>query len=84
MSARMRLASVRYSSPSGVRLMRRVVRLSNCTPSRASSSARRRLTAGGVNPSSRAAADRLPQRIRTWKKAISPEALAIAIIVKSS
>jgi hypothetical protein len=47
-------------SPSGVRLMRRVVRLTSDTPTRDSISARCLLTAGVVMPSSRAAALRLP------------------------
>ena len=61
-SPRMRRACSRYSSPSGVRLMRRVVRLTSGTPRRASICARRLLTAGVVMPSSRAAALRLPRR----------------------
>ena len=54
-SPRIRRACSRYSSPSGVRLIRRVVRLTSDTPSRDSICARCLLTAGVVMPSSRAA-----------------------------
>ncbi|MNT10702.1 hypothetical protein D3C72_1455450 [compost metagenome] len=57
--------------------MRRVVRCSSRTPSRASSAASRLLTAGGVTPSSCAAAARLPCLLMHWKKARS-EKLSIA------
>ncbi len=67
-SPRMRLACSRYSSPSGVRLMRRVVLLTSETPTRDSINARCLLTAGVVMPSSRAAALRLPAPARTEKK----------------
>ncbi|MNR36118.1 hypothetical protein D3C85_1540100 [compost metagenome] len=57
---RMRAAWEKYSSPSEVRLIERVVRLTKRIPKRASSAVRRLLTAGGVMPSSRAVAARLP------------------------
>ena len=63
-------------SPSGVRPMRRVVRCSSGTPRRASIWVRRLLTAGVLMSSSRAAADRLPQRASRLKKAISEGAVA--------
>ena len=67
-SPRMRRACSRYSSPSGVRLMRRVVRFTSDTPTRDSISARCLLTAGVVTPSSRAAALRLPALASAEKK----------------
>ena len=78
----MRRALVRYTSPSAVRLTRRVVRCSSGTPRRASSWASRLLTAGVLTASSRAAADRLPQRASRLKKAISEEAAGAADIVE--
>jgi hypothetical protein len=68
MLARMRRACSRYSSPSGVRLMRRVVRLTSATPRRTSICARCLLTAAVLTPSSRPAALRLPARTSAEKK----------------
>ena len=82
-SARMRRACARYSSPSGVRLTRRVVRANRRTPSRASICASRLLTAAVDSSSSRAAAVSPPQRASRLKKAISEGAEADADIVKS-
>jgi len=67
-SPRMRRALSRYSSPSGVRLIRRVVRTTSDTPRRDSIKARCLLTAGVVMPSSRAAALKLPALASVEKK----------------
>jgi hypothetical protein len=58
--------------PSGVRLMRRVVRFTRGTPSRASIYERRLLTAAVLMPSSRAALLSLPQVASETKKPSSP------------
>jgi hypothetical protein len=63
--------------------MRRVVRLISGTPSRASICASRLLTAGVVTSSSRAAAEKLPARASTLKKAISEGADTGVDIVES-
>jgi hypothetical protein len=75
MSLRMRWAFAKYTSPSLVRLMRRVVRLSSRTPSRSSSDESRRDTAGGVRFSSRAVAARLPCLTSRQKKPSSESIL---------
>ena len=56
--------------------MRRVVRLSSCTPRRCSICARRLLTAGVLMSSSRPAAEKLPARSSWLKNAISEGAEA--------
>jgi hypothetical protein len=53
-------ARVRNSAPASVTVMRRVVRSSSLTPSRASSSPMMRDTEGCDRPSSRAAFEKLP------------------------
>ena len=72
MSSTMRRACSSSVAPSGVRLMRRVLRLTSETPSCASRCVRRRLTAAVVMPSSRAQADRLLDAASATKKGSSP------------
>ncbi|RYP43648.1 hypothetical protein DL770_011548 [Monosporascus sp. CRB-9-2] len=72
----MRRARSRKTSPSGVRLMRRVVRVTRGMPMRASICARRLLTAGVVMPRLRAAALRLPAVASATKKPSSAEPIS--------
>jgi hypothetical protein len=60
-SLRMRWQSSRNAEPSKVRVILRVVRTSNFTPSRSSSASMRRPMIAGATPSAAAAADRLPR-----------------------
>src|SRR5471032_2062156 len=76
-SARMREPCAKYSSPSCVTLMRRVLRFSRRTPSRASRLARVLLITGGVTPISRATAAMLPCLTSMAKKARSETALIL-------
>ena len=59
-SASRRWASSRKALPSGVRLIRRVVRTSSLTPRRASRPSMRRPITAGATPSDSAAAVKLP------------------------
>ena len=83
-SPRMRRAHSATISPSGVRLMRRVVRLTSATPERCSISARRLLTAALDRPSSRAALLRLALPASVTTKPSSPGwmtgGMAVAIV----
>src|SRR3989344_5915843 len=73
MSARMRRAPRRNASPSAVKVSDRVVRNSSRVPRRCSVRAMIRLTAEGVSPNVRAAADRLPSCATLTNTPISPD-----------
>jgi hypothetical protein len=70
-SARISRARSRNSAPASVTVMRRVVRNSSVTPSRASSSPTMRETDGCDRPSSRAAREKLPLSAARTKTASS-------------
>ena len=83
-SARISRARSRNSAPASVTVMRRVVRSSSVTPSRASSSPMMRETEGCDSPSSRAAREKLPLSAARAKTVSSCSRSFICIPNKSS